>query len=666
MKKRLFFFCAVAMVVGIIIGSYAKEFTPLFLVPLALLPFFVFKRLFKFALVTLLLVISLTNSACAYKEFHNELPDAFVVGIVSDASGGENKSFVLSDTNVVLDGSTLDIDRVLVYFSGEELPSCGQWVKIRTTLYPLGTTAKNPGEKSTHTQAIADDIFFCAYSTNFDTLYKETTLKSIIYSLKGKIYDKIFSSTDNKEAAGILYAFLTGDRAYVLSSTRTSFRYAGASHLLALSGLHTGIIILFLTKLLNLFRASHKLKLVIVGTFLVLFCIFTGLSPSIIRASIMAVVLLFCSAAGFRYDLLNSLSLAACIILLFNPYRLFDVSFLLSFSAVLGIACLPKVKIKNKILSYLVSSLLLSLGATIFTVPLSLYYFSSVSVMGILFNLIMIPIASLALFALIIVIFLPAPLMRVPVFLASLLLEVSSFATRFNPVSTLAFDEVWVAVIMAAMFILSRFTQIKRLIKALVALLLCVAVFACAAIKDTASRINVIAQTSELCVHVSGHRNFLIGVSESGSAISYIKSNMRFVDIVVLLDDDDVVDFELARQKGIRFGAIIAPESIGSIDTELDVTYLRGTHATAFDAFFLFFDDGGLYLITESQIFFFGGESERATFSIFHTREGYQSGFCTVKTKHKEYSTKNSGMITVRRGKITTFLGDNNGPQRIF
>ena len=132
MKKRLFFFCAVAMVVGIIIGSYAKEFTPLFLVPLALLPFFVFKRLFKFALVTLLLVISLTNSACAYKEFHNELPDAFVVGIVSDASGGENKSFVLSDTNVVLDGSTLDIDRVLVYFSGEELPSCGQWVKIRS------------------------------------------------------------------------------------------------------------------------------------------------------------------------------------------------------------------------------------------------------------------------------------------------------------------------------------------------------------------------------------------------------------------------------------------------------------------------------------------------------------------------------------------------------
>ena len=430
MKRRLFFFCALFMVAGILAGAFVKEFSPLFLCPLVLIPFVLLKKQLKIAVVIVLFVLSFVNTSCGYKEIDTEIPSASISGVVSDVCGGENKSFIISSANVIApDGIVLTLDNVFVGFSGEELPKPGDTVHIRSTLYPYASTAKNEGEISTHAQAIADNIFFRAYSTNFVKLYSKTTPQTIIYSLKGIIFDKIFSSTKNKEAAGILYAFLTGDRAYISTETFTSFKAAGTSHILALSGLHTGIIILILSRLLDLFKSSKTLKLFIIGTFLILFCVFTGFSPSIIRACIMACVMLFCQAAGFRYDLLNSLLLSACIILLFNPYRLFDISFLLSFSAVLGIACLPNIKIKNRLLAKIYSALSVTIGATVFTMPLSFYYFSSVSYVSVLFNLIMVPVASLALFLLVIFIFLPPQLLSIPIFLIEILLRIAKYAT---------------------------------------------------------------------------------------------------------------------------------------------------------------------------------------------------------------------------------------------
>ncbi len=320
MKKRLFFFCAISIVIGILLGAWAKEFLICFLFPLLFLPFAFIKKKLALGAVILLFVISFVNSSCAYREIKQEIPSASFSGIVSDVYDGELKSFIISDVTVVTkEQNSTSLKRVFVSFSGENLPRVGEKVQITATLYPYAKTAQNQGEQSTHVLALADDIFFRAYSTNFARISSKTTVKSIIYSLKGVIFDKIFSATDNKEAAAILYAFLTGDRAYISGETVNLFKSSGTSHLLALSGLHTGIILLVLSKLLDLLRCAKKPKLIIIGTFLILFCAFTGLSPSIIRASVMASVLLFCSAFGFRYDLLNSLSLTACIILLFNP-----------------------------------------------------------------------------------------------------------------------------------------------------------------------------------------------------------------------------------------------------------------------------------------------------------------------------------------------------------
>lgn len=657
MKRRLFFFCAISMVAGIFAGAHIKEFSLLFLIPLVLLPFVLVKKRFKIAVVLILFVLSLVNASCGYKEVNSEIPSASVSGVVSDVCLGESKSFIISDANVIAqDGTKLKIDNVFVSFSGEELPTPGETVHLRSTLYPYAAPAQNTGEVDTRFSAIADNIFFRAQSTNFVKIQSTTTVKTVIYSLKGVIFDKIFSATDNKDAAGVLYAFLTGDRAYISTETLNSFKAAGTSHLLALSGLHTGIIILVLSRILDLFKASRTLKLIIIGTFLILFCVFTGFSPSIVRAAIMACVVLFCQAAGFRYDLLNSLSLSACIILLFNPYRLFDVSFLLSFSAVLGIACLPNVTIKNRLLAKLYSSVSVTLGATVFTIPLSFYYFSSISYVSVLFNLIMVPIASLALFLLVIFIFLPSQLLSIPVFLIDVVLKIADRATLFSPITMLNFNVLWVPIIMIVLFLLSRFTLIKARFKILLAFLLTTSLLCAPIAKDKTPKVNVLAQTRELCVHVETNKNIFIGLDYSTTLLSYIKTNTRKIDAVVLLDKDDCDQFEFLRQRGIEIKSVIVPQGL-LLDTELDVFVLNKNEDTFVDGLILSYSDDGIYLLLNGQSFFLGGKSNRADVSVFYCSEKDLYGQVVLKDE-KLLSTEHYGMITVKNGKISTFLGE--------
>lgn len=653
MKRRLFFFCAIATVTGILIGFLAKEFYWFFLVPLFFIPLVVYRKRIDFIVIILLFTLSAVNSSIGYKEVNTSYDSCYISGLVADVRDGESKAFILSDALIVTpDESYLSIDNIFVTFSGEHLPKSGQRICFHSSVFPYATSAQNVGERSTHTNAIADNIFLRAYSTNFTLLNQETTVKSVIYSLKSTIFDKIFSSTDNKDAAGILYAFLTGDRAYVSSDTFSSFQAAGASHILALSGLHTGIILLILSRLLDLFRASRTIKFILISLFLILFCIFTGFSPSIIRASVIAGVLLFCSAAGFRYDLLNSLSLAATIILLFNPYRLFDVSFLLSFSAVLGIACLPNIHIKNKLLSKLYSSLSVTVGATVFTLPLSLYFFSATSVVSIIFNLIMVPIASLAVFLTVIFIFLPAIFIKVPIFLADLLLRIAKFATLFPLFKMLAFSAIWVALIMLVLFLLSKFVQIRRIYKAAVALLLCASLFAAHFIKDTSTKINVLAGTNELCVHVSTDKNIFIGLDETSTFLKYVNANMHQIDVVVLLNKDDALQFEALRRAGVSFKSVIAPVNT-YIDTELDVVLLNNDQPYHVDNLIFCYSSDGLILTFEGKRVLIDGFSLDFDSSVFYLKD---LGVCVWDDKL--LNTEFYGMITITKNKTKTFCGD--------
>ena len=108
------------------------------------------------------------------------------------------------------------------------------------------------------------------------------------------------------------------------------FRDTGIAHILAISGLHIGFIIFLLTWLTTSLKLSPKTAFLVQGTVLGFYCLLVGGSPSVIRASIMGIIILGGRVVGRKPEPINSLFLAAFIVLLINPLDLYEIGFQLS------------------------------------------------------------------------------------------------------------------------------------------------------------------------------------------------------------------------------------------------------------------------------------------------------------------------------------------------
>ncbi|MDR1620557.1 MAG: ComEC family competence protein, partial [Clostridiales bacterium] len=217
-------------------------------------------------------------------------------------------------------------------------------------------------------------------------------------------------------------AMLHGDTTEIPGEALSVFRDAGIAHLLAVSGLHVGI---FTGVMLFLLRKARPLpQLIVMAVFLALYCLFCALSPSTVRASVMALCMLCGKALGRRNDPPSSLAFAFVLLLSANPYSLYDTGFMLSFTAVLGILLLHqpltealkklfgKVFLKRRdekgsapaglfrsrfpqLKHALISSLALSFSGQIATLPVTAAYFSRLPLFAVFANLLVVPLAAL-------------------------------------------------------------------------------------------------------------------------------------------------------------------------------------------------------------------------------------------------------------------------------
>lgn len=209
--------------------------------------------------------------------------------------------------------------------------------------------------------------------------------------------DKRINTLYNKDASKFLRGILLADRAEIDYEIKNNFINSGVIHVLAVSGLHVGFVSMIFFVLLSRFDLRLKYSLTILG--LIFFLILTGAQPSVFRASVMAVTFLIAKLTGRLTNGINSLSLAALIILIINPNDLFNPGFLLSFSAVLSIVVIYPIlsnKISkweiNKIFKYIILFALVSLSAQIGTLPFTLVYFNKLSLISLLANLFVIPL----------------------------------------------------------------------------------------------------------------------------------------------------------------------------------------------------------------------------------------------------------------------------------
>ena len=202
---------------------------------------------------------------------------------------------------------------------------------------------------------------------------------------------------------GVMSAMTMGYSDILSDEIRHAYSSAGAMHILAVSGLHVGIIYGIIVFLLSFIKNDklNWLKVLITITLIWLYALFTGLSPSVSRASLMFSLMSLGKLQKNSPGSLNAVFASMFILLVINPYNLVNIGFQLSYSAVIGIIILqPRLyaifEVKNKFLDWIWSLTTVSVAAQLATMPLCFYYFHQFSNYFLLTNYVMIPISTIA------------------------------------------------------------------------------------------------------------------------------------------------------------------------------------------------------------------------------------------------------------------------------
>jgi len=300
--------------------------------------------------------------------------------------------------------------RVTVYGTdGPKLPY-GALIRFQSRIRKI-TNFKNPGSFNYERYMAFQDVFGMAYANANRVKVLPTNdpvnWRSLVQRTRQSIAGLIEKSCCDENAA-ILKALVIGRQTDLTPEVRESFSRAGVSHLLAISGLHVGIIaglvffvftrILTFIPFFTWYGWVKKSAALCTLPCVISYGLLAGMSPSTQRAVTMTTVFLLALVAGKRHQLTNTLALAALIILAVHPPSLYAVSFQLSFAAVFfiltGMGALegPLNCIENKWFKRGTGFVLVSFFALIGTSPLTAHYFNQISWAGLFTNCLLIPL----------------------------------------------------------------------------------------------------------------------------------------------------------------------------------------------------------------------------------------------------------------------------------
>lgn len=343
------------------------------------------------------------------------------------------------------------------------------------------------------------------------------SLKLIANSYREKVialYRKLGFEGDE---LAVLSALTVGDKTDLSESVRESYSVSGASHVLALSGLHIGLLyalfFLLLKPVAGRWRGGRCLHSMLLLILLWSFAFFTGLSPSVVRSVSICSMLALAAMFGRNSVSLNTLAATAWLMLFFNPAWLFDVGFQLSFLAVASILLIQKpiyrlLPVRNRLERYVWGLMSVSLAAQLGTAPLVMFYFSRFSTHFLLTNLVVIPLVTTVLYTAVLMLFL-TPLPSVQLLVAEgvrfLLKALNGFVRWVEKLPYASFDGIWLYPLevlgIYVAFLLFFYYLMKQRFKNL---LLCLSFLLCLGIYHTAMRWQDSPRTSLVFYNVKG------------------------------------------------------------------------------------------------------------------------------------------------------------------
>lgn len=305
-----------------------------------------------------------------------------------------------------------------------------------------------------------------ADSSSFRVISEPASLPLACYPSVFRRYlvDRLRSLGLSDVSLSVVSALVLGYKAELSPEVKETFNDAGVSHVLAVSGLHVGIVMLLFSLLLRLdlnVACRRRPKVVALVLLLWLYALLTGASPSVCRAVFMTSVLLLGYVFARPSSPVNSLFLSAFVLLLVNPYNLFSVGFLLSYAAVLGILVLGKPLLSllsheyrkgsgvlRRLSVWAYDMVVITFVAQLFTLPIILYCFHRFTFASFLANFFAIPLAGLVIYLAVFALIVSGVGFLAPLVSAVLDYVTSLFCSLVSAVTTLSFlrSDVYVSV----------------------------------------------------------------------------------------------------------------------------------------------------------------------------------------------------------------------------
>ncbi len=376
----------------------------------------------------------------------------------------------------------------------------------------------------------------------------------------------------------ILSALTLGYKRELDPEIKRVFSSAGAMHVLAVSGLHVGIIYWVLVSFLGFIKRKRAGQFTFV--LFALFCLWayafiTGLSPSVMRATTMFSFIVIGDSIKRHGNIYNSLAASAVFLLLINPTNLFEVGFQLSYSAVFGIVFLqPKMsKIftpNNKLLKYIWVLLTVSIAAQISTFPISVFYFSQFPTYFFISNLFVIPAVFLLIpLGILLLIFSAFPLISniLSVIINSLvsliyflLKEIESLPFAVQKISITQNELVFISLILIFLSLLLKTHKIKYFKMTLVSILCLTSVVLIKKIHSRNTNTLIIYNTTDnFIIHLltSNKTNYVISdkpINNNDYEKNYIENTivkMNLNPAQFLQTKDSFLNSDLFMKKGI-------------------------------------------------------------------------------------------------------------------
>lgn len=409
---RPFLSISISFILGIIISYYLDLtivitlfiFSTLFLLYLIIL---IKKRKNNFVFILVLVALGAIvtsyylNSSLliGYIEKNIEI-EGIIDEIIYDDIG--TSKYVLNVNMLFNNNETKEIrEKTILRINGNKKLDLGDKIIFTGKLKePLRNT--NPKLYNYKLSLLTNRIYTTVNIKDYNILNVDSSSKNLKYKLRISFRDMIeelFDSHLDNSPSNLMKGIILGENSYLDEEDISRYREMGLAHILAVSGLHIGIISGFLIFLFSHLGIKKKINIFLVLGIIWFYGFLIGFPPSVLRASIMFSFLFYAKTLAEPYDSINILFLSFFILLIGNPILIFNLGFQLSYIATFSILYFsPYINEKfypyNNKLTYTLSALL---GIYIGILPVQLYYFNSFSIIGIFFNLIIAPILSFAL-----------------------------------------------------------------------------------------------------------------------------------------------------------------------------------------------------------------------------------------------------------------------------